>query len=322
MSWLRRVRLNLLAVAALCGVSVCLAVSSGAVHGTEAGGVLQLSPVRQSLTVSPGKTGQVRVRVSNPTSRTITLQPVIDDFTTRDSSGTPSLFMGAAGPGSGRSFKQLVGELDEMPIPPGADKEITIAVTVPADAAPGGYYGAVRFVPTQADPAASNVSANAASLVLLSVPGDAKEDVSVESFRVESSGKSFGQFWLGENTAKVTVTFTNHGDIHVAPVGQIHIRHGGEVVSKVDFNQQNPRSFILPGSSRSWQFELDGLDQFGRYDVGAVFTYGSDNQTIEVSQSFWVVPLVYLVGGGAGVALVAMLVVSLLLRRSSRRHRI
>lgn len=302
-----RVRAAFATFLALC-VTI---IFSNTTFAEEAGTTLQLSPVRQSLTVSPGKSGQVLVTVSNPTDHPIILEPNIDDFTTFDADGTPAL-VDPSSAGS-RSFKQFVESPGQLTIPPSGDKEVRLQVKVPEGATPGGYYGALRFTPVGGGD--TTVNASAASLILLTVPGNVKEALALDSFKVTPSASSFGGFWFGAGKAKVAFNFNNQGDIHEAPIGQLYVKRGNEVVSKVDFNQTQPRSSILPGSHRSWQLDLEIPDEFGKYTVGAVFTYGSKNQTIEISQTYWVVPVWYLIGGGISLLLLCLLIVAITLRR-------
>jgi hypothetical protein len=134
--------MRVFALVALVGV---LGIIVGPTAYADDNSVLRLSPVRQTFSISPGKTGQVKVVVSNPTDQPVTLQPIINDFTARDNKGTPALLVGPIGLSSGRSFKGLVGPLGPVYVPAGSDKEVPVSVSVPDDAIPGGYYGAVRF---------------------------------------------------------------------------------------------------------------------------------------------------------------------------------
>jgi len=299
------------------GILACCLIGISAAAVFAEGATLQLSPVRQSLMVSPGKTGQVLITVSNPTSRSITLQPSIEDFTTFDADGTPALV--APSSAGSRSFKQFVQPLGQVAIPPEGDKEVKLQISVPEGATPGGYYGALRFSPVGASD--TTVNASAASLILLSVPGNVKELLTLDSFTVTSAAPKLGNYWFSAGKANATFSFNNQGDVHEAPVGQLYVKRGSEVVSKVDFNQTQPRSSILPGSHRSWQLDLEIPDEFGKYTVGGVFTYGGKNQTIEISQTYWVIPLVYLIGGGIGLLLLCMLGVAVALKRPFTKRR-
>ncbi len=280
------------------------------VTSNNTGEILQLSPVRQTLSVSPGHTGQVTISVSNPTSKWITLQPTVEDFTTIDTSGTPALFEPTAG---ARSFTQFVQPLSQITVVPGDTNEVKLVITVPSNAAPGGYYGAVRFTPATAE--AGAVSTSAASLILLTVPGKVNESLNLAQFTVTPPTTSLGAIWFGGGKSKLAITFKNNGAIHEAPVGQIYIKKGKVVVKKLDFNQTQPYSYILPGSSRAWQLSLAMPSQFGHYTIGAVFTYCSKNQTIETSLHYWMVPRSYIIGAGGAILLICLLVAALLLRR-------
>lgn len=302
------------AIVAFCFASMCTSLAS-AVDG---GSTLQLSPVRQALSVSPGKSGQVTLTLSNPTKQTVTLQAVVEDFTTFDADGTPALIDPSVA--GGRSFKQFVQPLRPITVAPGADTEVKVQVAVSQDATPGGYYGAIRFTPT-GDASSKAVTASAASLVLLTVPGNVKEAVSLDGFAVSMKVPTFSIYWLGGGSATVHLSFHNQGDVHEAPIGQLYVKRGSELVSKVDFNQTQPRSYILPGSHRLWQTKLDIPDEFGRYTITGTFSYGSKNQTIEVNQTYWVIPVWYVAGAGIGLLLVCLLVIAVGLKRPFTKRR-
>ena len=96
-----------------------------------------------------------------------------------------------------------------------------------------------------------------------------------------------------------------------------------KIVSSVDFNEKNPRDVILPDSERRWDVPLDGIEAFGHYDIIATFTYGTKNQTIEVTKSFWVIPvwvIITAIASVVGILLVTALVIFLVIRSRKRRY--
>lgn len=66
---------------------------------------------------------------------------------------------------------------------------------------------------------------------------------------------------------------------------------------------------------------LKDVGSFGNYTVVATFSYGKDNQTIEVTKSFWVVPVFVIVIAIAGTIGLIVLIVGiwLFLRNYKRR---
>jgi hypothetical protein len=209
--------------------------------------------------------------------------------------------------------------LPDVTVAPMEAKTVTVVISVPKDAQAGGYFGAIRFAPVSlADGGQVNVSPSAASLILLKVPGNAPEKLSLTDFSVQQAGKTT-TFLTSGNDLQLTTRFQNQGNVQVAPFGKISVKKGDEVVYEADFNAKDPRDMILPGSARRWDVPLNKIDGFGQYTVSAVFTYGSKNQTIEVTKSFWLVPPVVIIGVAAG--LVAVIGLSIATWAFARRRK-
>ncbi len=70
-------------------------------------------------------------------------------------------------------------------------KSLPLNIEVPASAAPGGYFGVVRFTGTAPELKGTGVSLSASlgSLVLVRVNGNAKEKLDVAEFSVNQGGK-------------------------------------------------------------------------------------------------------------------------------------
>jgi hypothetical protein len=88
---------------------------------------------------------------------------------------------------------------------------------------------------------------------------------------------------------------------------------------------------VLPDSARRWDVPLKNIGSFGKYTVTATFTYGTKNQSIEVSKSFWIIPLYVILASVGGLILLIALIVGIwlflrsykrrILRSSARRNR-
>ena len=68
---------------------------------------------------------------------------------------------------------------------------------------------------------------------------------------------------------------------------------------------------VLPDSARRWEIPLDKVGEFGNYTVTATFTYGQKNQTIEVTKSFWVIPMSVIIAAIVGVIVLIALIVGI-----------
>ena len=207
---------------------------------------------------------------------------------------------------------------------PGETKVVKITIgnpiVVPENAEAGGYFGAVRFMPTSPDEGGQvNLSASVASLILLTVNGDAPEKLTLTDFTVQQQGRSATFFTTGDNMS-ISIRFKNEGNLQAGPFGNISVTKGGEVLYQTEFNNSDPRGMVLPDSARRWSESIENISGFGKYTVSAVFTYGSNNQTIEVTKSFWVIPLPIIISAIAILILIIGAIIGLVLYRRRRKN--
>jgi hypothetical protein len=290
--------------------------------GNNAANTIKVTPVRSDIQVKPGESKAVQVTVSNLTSKSISVTPVANDFIAGDDRGTPALILDADKYAPSHSLKRFMGVLSTATIPAKQSKTFNVIITVPKDAQAGGYFGAIRFAPTDPDGGGQvNLSASVASLILLTVPGDVIEKLRLDNFDVQQNGVN-GNFFNIPNNLQTSFSFENQGNLQIGPYGRISVKNGNKVVYENDFNNKNPQDVILPDSSRRWEVPLKNIGAFGHYEVLATFTYGATNQTIEVTKSFWVIPTWMII---AAIALVVVLIGAvvltiLLVRRSHKRR--
>lgn len=284
----RKARLALLLVGAVLATVGTTTQPAAALNN--ATNTLKVSPVRSDIEVKPGESKAVQITVSNLTGDDITVRPITNDFIAGDESGTPALILDEDKTAPTHSLKRFLSPLADVTIPAKQAKTIDVVVTVPSDAQAGGYFGAVRFAPTSPDGGGQvNLSASVASLILLSVPGKTVEQLKLTDFSVKQGSRT-GTFFNTPKDLNATFRFQSTGNVQVAPFGKISVKQGNKVVYEADFNDGNPRDMILPDSARRWDVPLKELGTFGHFTAVATLTYGSNNQTIEAAQSFWIIP--------------------------------
>lgn len=283
---------------------------------------LKVSPVRTDVSIEKGKSKAVEIVLTNLTDSPITVHPIENDFTAGDERGTPALILDENQYASTHSLKRFMTPLTNVTIPPNSAKTISVVITVPGDAQAGGYFGALRFAPASADGGGQvNLSASVASLILLTVPGPTVEQLDLTDFNILQDNKS-GFFFNTPDGISATVRFENKGNIQLGPFGKISVKQGDKVVYETDFNNKNPRDVVLPDSARRWDIPLEKIGDFGYYTVLGTFTYGSKNQTIEVTQSFWVVPVWMIITGIAVLLfLIGLIIFIFVFLRGSKRRR-
>ena len=321
-------------IVALAVAIVFLTAMQSSQAGAQAANTLKITPLRSDLTINRGESKTVEITVTNLTDKAINVHPVSNDFIAGDENGTPALILDENKFAPTHSLKRFMQPLEDASIPAGQSKTFNLVIAVPASAASGGYYGAIRFAPTDPDTGGQvNLSGSVASLILATVPGETVDKMTLTNFDVQKDGKTAPFYFDGKNM-QVLVRFMNEGNVQSGPFGKISVKKGDEIVYESDFNTDQPRDMVLPDSARRWQVPIENADSFGHYTVYGTFTYGDSNQTIEVTKSFWVIPpfILYIAAGGLLLIIGIIVTIILLARRggggrnrrytpSSRGHR-
>ncbi len=312
--------LQMLAALAVA-VGVMLTLHATTASAASAPNTLKVSPVRTDVSVKQGDKRIIKVTVTNLTSEDILIHPAQNDFIAGDERGTPALILNEDQFAPTHSLKRFMKPLSDFTVPAKQSKTIDVEIDVPVSAQAGGYFGAVRFAPSAPEGGGQvNLSTSVASLILLTVPGDTVEKLELTDFDIQQDGKN-GSFFTTPKDIQVSARFRNDGNVQLGPFGKISVTKGDEVVYEVDFNDSDPREMVLPDSARRWDVPIEKLDDFGHYEVSATFTYGLKNQTIELNQSFWVVPLgiIFAVIGGVVGLIVLIVAIWFFLRNYKRR---
>ncbi len=302
-----------------------LFISSSVNAQSSTANTLKVSPVRTDIEIKAGATGDVPITVTNLTDSDVLVAPIENDFVQGDENGTPSLILDANEFAPTHSLKRFMSPLANVKVPANGSAVVRVKITVPASAQAGGYFGALRFAPTTPDAGGQvNLSASVASLILLTVPGPVTQQLDLTEFTLQQGSKA-GTDFRTANDLKAVFRFENKGNIQLGPFGKISVTQGDKLVYDYDFNQETPRDVILPDGARKWEVPLEKIGDFGHYTVQATFTYGTENKTIEVERSFWVIPTAYIIGAIVALILIIGLVVWLIFflkgrkRRSARR---
>lgn len=301
-----RTIINIVAVA--MAVAVLMAGMLAKHAHAETANTLKVSPVRSDIELKPGESKTIKMVVTNLTKEQIDVRPVTNDFVSGDERGTPSLILDAKEYAKSHSLKRFMAPLSDFSIPANKSQVVEVTFNVPRDAKPGGYFGAVRFAPTTPDSGGQvNLSASVASIVLATVPGNVTQELKLTNFDIQQNGTN-NTYFMTPDGIQTSFRFHNGGDIQLSPFGKISVKQGSTVVYETDFNQTTPRDMVLPDSHRRWDVPLKNIGTFGKYEVHATFTYGTKNQTIEMTKSFWVIPQLYIILAFVGFVVVLLLV--------------
>lgn len=309
MNYLNIVKYSLVSVAIFAAGAVGLSSLAGAQEGTATANTMGVSPTRTDISVDPGETAVVKIIATNPSDAEVSVRPVQNDFVAGDEDGAPAIILEETEFAPSHSLKRFMQPIEPIVLGPRESKLVEVTIAVPADADAGGYFGAIRLTPTTPDTGGQvNLSPSVASLILLVVNGEVSEKMSLTDFEVKQNDKKSFFYTDGDNT-KAIFRFKNEGGVQMSPFGNISVTKGDKVVYQSAFNSEAPRDMVLPGSARRWEVALNDINGFGKYTAHATFSYGSTNQTIEVTQVFWVVPIPVIIGAIIGLIVTIALIV-------------
>jgi hypothetical protein len=297
-------------------------VSAATPAATSTANGLKVSPVRTDLTISPGASQTVTMYVQNVTAAPLTLKGIVNDFiASNDENGSPRLILDANQYAPSHSLKRYVGPINNFSLAPQEQKTVTVTVSMPKNAPAGGYYGAVRFAPASSTTDKNvNLTASVGSLILVKVPGNFKEQVTIAGFNVQH-GDSKNKFFTSGKDLQTVVRFHNIGDIQEQPFGKIDLKKGGKVVSTIEVNNTDPRGNVLPDSIRKFSVPLNKVGNFGKYEVDGNFGYGGNGELVTAKTTFYVIPYWIIVGAVLAVLIILFVVIGIprIIRRHDRR---
>ena len=299
--------LRLAAIIAVLTLGLLLPIIRASAATAPAGNGLRISPVRTDLTIAPGKSQTVNISITNVTGAAATFQAIINDFVANsDESGNPAIILDPTKYAPSHSLKRFVAPVSTVTLQPGEQKNVPIVINIPANAAGGGYYGAVRFAPADLSGTKGkqvSLSGSVGSLILVKVPGDVKEQLSVAGVAVYS-GKHSSNFFTTNKNLSVQLRFQNEGNIQEAPFGKLLVKdRSNKIIGTYELNNINPPGNVLPDSIRRFTIPIK-TGHLGEYKIEGNFGYGSSGQLLSVATTIYIIPLSLII---AFIVLVALL---------------
>lgn len=309
-----------LLTAVLC-LSVCAIAldSHSAVAAPGAGEALEIAPPVVTLSADPGQTLKTQISLRDISSGEVLVTGEVNDFTASGQDGTPKVLTDSDGTNP-YSLIKWVSPLPTLDLQPRQIKNLPVTISVPADAAPGGYFGVVRFTATPPELKGQGValSASLGSLIFIKVNGQAKEQLTITKFSASTTATNSKPSSIFESTPiQFSEQIKNGGNIFEQPAGQVSIKDMfGKLIANVNVNL--PPRDILPGTSRTFTEKLDSSvlgsrKLFGLYHAQLKIMYGN-NQSATTNLDFWVIPY-RLIGGGIIALIIAFFGLRFMLKR-------
>ncbi len=291
----------------------------------QSGNGFRISPVRSEYTIERGKTQTLIVTIENPTNIPTTAVGVVNDFVASDQEdGQPRLVLDDKVPAPKKSFKKLVPQISNVQLGPKEKKDVPIVISVPEDAAAGGYYGAIRYLPSVTNNAGNvGLTASVGTIVLVRVPGDLTEKLDLIQLSALQNHKPKSFLTSGEVQALTRIK--NSGDVHLQPFGKVQIKNMlGKVVAEQEINSTTPRANILPESIRRFETDMKRPSGgwIGRYTITANIGYSQGSgELLTGSASFWYMPVWSLIALAILIVAIVGGVYWFIVRRQTRTHR-
>ncbi len=257
---------------------------------------LEVSPPSQEINIDPGKTTTVKATLRNRSNTAVPINVRIEDFTAKGDEGQIELT--ADSPYSVASWTNVTPA--SFTLQPGEEQEVTATINAPSDAA-GGRFGSFVFgvKPETSNPSDTALSQEIASLFLVKVSGPVDEKLEITSFEAPA----FSEF----GPIPFNVTFANSGNVHVKTFGLINVTDmfGRKVADIVV-----PGTNVFPAAERVVRSELSNQFLIGSYKATALMYYGSQNQSLSATTTFYVFPVKIAVG-----ALIVLFLIYLMRKR-------
>lgn len=293
-------KISMLSLAAVTAVLLFAATTS--VHSQEqqpanGGSGLSISPTRFALTPEAGSTDVITITVKNVTGAAITANPVINDFTSDNDTGTPQIVVDETRDDL-PSIKPFFKQLDSFVIQPGESVTKDFNIEIPSDTPAGGYYGLLRFLATPegvSGPEDGQVALTASlgSIVLIEIPGDITELVQAQGFFFYR--KNVAGTFFTSTPEQLGVQIRNQGNGFIQPFGTVTVKNPlGKQIMQYELNNITPRGNILPNSTRVFRDDLTGITLPGRYVSSADVSFGNGSQVLTIKDSFWYLPYWFL----------------------------
>jgi hypothetical protein len=250
-----------------------------------------VEPGKTEVFLDPGDNMVKNIIITNRINKTVKFKLSTEDFIGTDDPKQPVVLMGDEhSPYSLKDF--IIPEISEFSLEFGERIVIPVTVSVPLNAEPRGYYGAliVSNDPSEQDGVDSKevesktrIISRIGSLFLLKINGEGKEEGEIKDFKLMGPKKLFYQ----ERPQGFEIAYKNTGNVHLVPYGTIAIKNiFGKVVSTLPVDAY----FVLPDSTRYREINWTSGFSLGRYTAYLSLNKGYGNQYEYVNLSFWVLP--------------------------------
>lgn len=258
-----------------------------------------VEPAKIELTLKPGetvtKTLAVTSRIQDETKFSISLE---DFLGTENGSYAVRLLGDQVSPYSFRS--SIRPDVENFSLSLGERALVSIEISAPESAAPGGYYTSVVVAGEASDQkndaSGAKVVSRVAQLLFVRVDGEVEEGGALLDFRLSPPG-----FFRSGGPFEFEALFQNTGSVHLAPYGSVTVRNlVGSTVAEIPVDAY----YAMPKSMRYRSIDWDGKPMMLGYYTAQIELYkgyGDVADTSKATISFVVIPWLYLLVAAAAL---------------------
>lgn len=283
------------------------------------GSGLTLSPTRGEFIIVKGKTDTITISLKNKSGAPVIAKVEVNDFVANNRTGEPEIQLNSKN-SPAASIKKFLPNIDDVALDTNETKKVSIPVQIPENAVSGSYYGVIRYtaVATNAEKKEGSqvgLTASVGYIALITVPGNITEQIQAQKIAVSRNDVN-GSLFIAPPT-KANISLKNIGNGFTKPFGRVSITKSGKEVYSYEMNDSDPRSSILPNSSRTFTNDIKNVSSIGRYTITTGVSYGKGGTIITLSSSFWVFPLWTVIVLGSAL-LVILLIGYVMYRKISK----
>ncbi|MFA5095045.1 MAG: hypothetical protein WC447_00025 [Candidatus Paceibacterota bacterium] len=279
-----------------------------------------VEPGKTEVFLNPGEKMVKNISVTNRVDKAVRFKLTTEDFVGTNDPNQPVLLMGDTNsPYSLKDF--IVPEITEFSLEFGEKITIPVTISVPLNAEPRGYYGALIISndpdklendTTKETEGKTRIISRIGSLFLLKINGEGKEEGKVEDFKLIGPEKIF----YSQRPEGFEIAYKNTGNVHLVPYGTITIKNiFGKVLNTLPVDAY----FVLPDSIRYREVKWTDGFSLGRYTANLSLNKGYGNQYENIDLAFWVLPWKILLIGFVSLFLIIALIYYFLTRFELRK---
>ncbi|HRY36625.1 MAG TPA: hypothetical protein P5230_01940 [Candidatus Magasanikbacteria bacterium] len=241
---------------------------------------ISIYPLSFKAQVNPGDTWRGSVTVINPNDFAISVRPEKENLV--GGSEGEIILTGETDQNYGLASWVKYDSNKEIILAAGERRKVDFSLIVPANAQPGGHYGAVLFRGTEINKKSSGesglgVAGRVGSVMLFEVSGDVQKTGEISSLETKK--------FIAHGPIDLTFKVKNTGNTFFLPEGKVEFKH----FFKTFETTWEPR-VVFPGYDRTFKTNLDKKYLFGPVKATILAKMSDGAELTPISVTIWAWP--------------------------------